>query len=73
MGGGVPLRVHRVAVRLSDGSERPAVLFAGGTHWVWLAPVTRARPVALVGRDAAGTVVVTQRLVRPGASTRRSG
>jgi len=67
MAGNVPRRIRSVGVRLSDGRERPAVVFAGGTRWIWLGPRMGARPVALVGRDAAGTVVLTRPVLRPGA------
>lgn len=65
MAGNVPRRIRSVGVRLSDGRERPALVFAGGTRWIWLGRKTRARPVALVGRDAAGTVVITRSVLRP--------
>jgi hypothetical protein len=61
--GSVPIGVSRVAVRTSDGHEHPATVLAGGLQWIWLGrDVPPRRPVALIGRNAGGTVVVTRRL-----------
>lgn len=59
----VPRGVASVAVRTSDGRERPASVYQGGSEWIWVGRDTpSAQPVELVGRDAAGAVVTTRRL-----------
>jgi hypothetical protein len=63
--GEVPQRVARVTFRMRDGRELPAGLYDGGREWAWLGhddDVPANRPVALVGRDAAGAVVTIHRL-----------
>jgi hypothetical protein len=73
MAGNVPRGVRRVSVRMSDGSEHPAVVFAHGTQWMLLARRTRARPVALIGRNATGTALVTRSVLLPRPASHRSG
>ncbi len=61
--GSVPSGVSTITVRSFDGRESRAAILASGREWVWLGHDAKStRPIALTGRDEAGTTITTHHL-----------
>jgi hypothetical protein len=61
----VPRGVTHVDVRTADGHEHAAQLFNHGRQWVWIGHGAPApKPVALVGRDTRGHVVMVSKILQ---------